>query len=373
MYFIMLGDHTYITARLTEEAPGDEDLPFFIRQYDFDDESAWSDEGLTSELSRVSQGKDYDPYAMCAIDMEQGRRRGQEYFPTFDNRDDLMDFLMGENGDDDEDDEDEDDWDNDEDEDDWDDDRRPLIFLNEISQKEMDLIRKLADNERERNKQPKDGINLFQNNPEVEKREAKFIRGNELRRMLMNTGFAARLTNGDGYIEDMKVVAAHLLFLYVQERQIAEQEGKTPDESYYYAGSSLYNFAALQQMLEEDDDEDEYDEDDEEDEGLDLDRMMGVFAEAFSDHIKNADISDQFLQEMGESTDAFLKDKGFNVDTLSGLKKAQQWLENARVEDAFYTDDVPIDNAVDWHMGEARLAAMLKIVKDRIEKRMGKE
>ena len=356
MYYIMLGDHTYITARLTEEVPEDENLPFFIRRYDFDDESAWSDQRLISELSRVSQGKDYDPYAMCAIDMEQGHRRGEEYFPTFDNWDDLMDFLMGEDGDDD-------------DEEDYDD-RRPLIFLNEISKKEMNLIRKLADNEREWIKMPKNGINLFQDSAEMAKHEAQFIRGNELRRKFMNTDFAVQLTNGDDYIENMKVVAAHLLFLYAQERQIAEQDGKTPDESYFYAGSNLYNFAAIQQMMEEDGEDDE---DDEEGEGLDLDRVMGVFAEAFSDHIKNADISDQFLQEIGESTDAFLKDKGFNVNTLSGLKKAQHWLENARVEDAFYTNDVPIDNTVDWHMGEARLAAMLKIVKDRIEKKMGNE
>ena len=354
MYYIMLGDHTYITARMTGKAPADENLPFYIRTYEFDDESAWPDRLLNSELSRVSQGKDYDPYAMCAIDMEQGRRKGKEYFPTFDDWDDLMDYMLGDEDDD--------------DDDDRDDDRRPLILLDELSQKEKDLIRKLAENEKERIKMPKGGkiVNLFENSPEMEEREKQFKRGNELRRMLMNTDFAMQITDGDDYIEDMKVVAAHLLFLYTQERQNAEQEGRTPDESYFYAGSSFYNFAAMQQMMEEDED------DEDEDEPLDMDRVMGLFAEAFSDHIRNADVSDQFVAEMGESTDVFLRDKGFNTNTLSGLKAAQKWLENAKVEDAFYTDDVPIDNAVDWHMGEARLAAMLKIVKDRIEKRIGK-
>ena len=32
----------------------------------------------------------------------------------------------------------------------------------------------------------------------------------------------------------------------------------------------------------------------------------------------------------------------------------------------------PIDNAVDWHMGEARLDAMLKCVKARIQKMINK-
>jgi len=57
------------------------------------------------------------------------------------------------------------------------------------------------------------------------------------------------------------------------------------------------------------------------------------------------------------------------LSNLAGLKKAQAWLENAKVEDAFYSEG-PIENAIDWHVGEARIAAMLKVVKARIEKRI---
>ena len=43
------------------------------------------------------------------------------------------------------------------------------------------------------------------------------------------------------------------------------------------------------------------------------------------------------------------------------------WLEKAQPSDAFVTEG-PIDNEVDWHIGEARLDSTLKIVKARIKK-----
>lgn len=36
MYYIMLRDHTYIAARLTEEASENDELPFYIRQFEFE-------------------------------------------------------------------------------------------------------------------------------------------------------------------------------------------------------------------------------------------------------------------------------------------------------------------------------------------------
>ena len=98
---------------------------------------------------------------------------------------------------------------------------------------------------------------------------------------------------------------------------------------------------------------------------------LELMARLFSEHIQNADADDQFVAELGEATDQFLTEKGFDLSNLAGLKKAQAWLENAKVEDAFYSEG-PIENAIDWHVGEARIAAMLKVVKARIEKRMKK-
>ena len=84
-----------------------------------------------------------------------------------------------------------------------------------------------------------------------------------------------------------------------------------------------------------------------------------------------AAVSDEFLEGMDQVMEYTMKEKGFDINTLSGAKAAQKFLENARVEDAFITEG-PIDNAVDWHMGEARLDAMLKCVKARIQKMINK-
>ena len=88
-------------------------------------------------------------------------------------------------------------------------------------------------------------------------------------------------------------------------------------------------------------------------------------AEVFSKYVKNLDAD--ALSDMEESTEWFLKDKGFYISTLSGCKAAQAWLEKAQPNDAFVTEG-PIDNSIDWHMGKARLDSMLKIVKAQIKK-----
>ena len=88
-------------------------------------------------------------------------------------------------------------------------------------------------------------------------------------------------------------------------------------------------------------------------------------AELFSMHIQNAPVDDEFVNDLGETTDQFLMAKGFDLSTLTGLKAAQKWLEEVKVEDAFRSEG-PMDS-IDRHLGQARLAAMLKIVKKRIE------
>ena len=98
---------------------------------------------------------------------------------------------------------------------------------------------------------------------------------------------------------------------------------------------------------------------------------LAKYAEAFSERVKSGDLDDEFLEGMDQVMEYTMKEKGFDINTLSGAKAAQKFLENARVEDAFITEG-PIDNAVDWHMGEARLDAMLKCVKARIQKMINK-
>ena len=68
---------------------------------------------------------------------------------------------------------------------------------------------------------------------------------------------------------------------------------------------------------------------------------------------------------MEQGAENFLKEKGFDI-TPEGCKAALEWLEHARPQDAFYSEG-PIDNATDWHVGEARLDAMMKIVRGRIK------
>ncbi|MBO5567587.1 MAG: hypothetical protein J6A79_01385, partial [Clostridia bacterium] len=174
-------------------------------------------------------------------------------------------------------------------------------------------------------------------------------------------------------IEDLKTMAAQMFFLYSQERMRAEVEGREPDEEFFYAGSNLYAHAVVSQIADANADEEDDEADDDDyvfPQDMDMNELA-KYAEGFSERVKYGDLDDEFLEGMDQVTEYTMKEKGFDINTLSGAKAAQKFLENARVEDAFITEG-PIDNAVDWHMGEARLDAMLKCVKDRIQKMINK-
>ena len=88
-------------------------------------------------------------------------------------------------------------------------------------------------------------------------------------------------------------------------------------------------------------------------------------AEKLSERMKKIDSDSPLLKKLDAAP--FLAAKGFNIGTLAGCKGALQWLDEARVEDAFWENDGPIDNAVDWYIGEGRIEALRKYVLNRLE------
>jgi len=78
---------------------------------------------------------------------------------------------------------------------------------------------------------------------------------------------------------------------------------------------------------------------------------------------------DEDWEEIAESGERFLSEKGFDLNSLAGLKKAQGWLEKAEIEDLLRPEELA-DNNTDPLVGADRLAVMLMIVKARIDKKM---
>ena len=74
-------------------------------------------------------------------------------------------------------------------------------------------------------------------------------------------------------------------------------------------------------------------------------------------------------EEITENGERFLSEKGFDLNSLAGLKKAQGWLEKAEIEDLLRPEELA-DNNTDPLVGADRLAIMLMIVKVQIEKKM---
>lgn len=362
MYFVRYAEKIY---RYTGTEDWDKDeLPEFTSYYDYDDEQKWSVAGLKKEAKRVAFGtKDWDEDALTAIDTELERRNHSEALLCFGKWDDLMDALY--------DDDNEDYEDEDEEED-----RRPIIYPEDITLPTRKLIRDVARIEHEEmafrkknaGKQPSD-LN--------EKTVKEFLKldkkGWKARETLMNSDLAQMILELYDPIEDLKMMAAQMFFLYSQERMRAEVEGREPDEEFFYAGSNLYAHAVVSQIADANADEEDDEADDDDyifPQDMDMNELA-KYAEAFSERVKSGDLDDEFLEGVDQVTEYTLKEKGFDINTLSGAKAAQKFLENARVEDAFITEG-PIDNAVDWHMGEARLDAMLKCVKARIQKMINK-
>ena len=358
MYFVRYAEKIY---RYTgTERWNVNELPEFTSYYDFDDERKWSVAGLKKEARRVAFGaEDWDEDALTAIDAELARRNHSEEPLCIKNWNGLLNALA----------------DDDEEEDD-DEDRRPIIYPEDITLPTRRLIRDVAKMEheemafRKKNaaKQPGD-LN--------EKTIKEFMKldekGWKAREALMNSDLAQMILECYDPIEDLKTMAAQMFFLYSQERMRAEVEGREPDEEFFYAGSNLYAHAVVSQIADANADEEDDEADDDDyvfPQDMDMNELA-KYAEAFSERVKSGDLDDEFLEGMDQVMEYTMKEKGFDINTLSGAKAAQKFLENARVEDAFITEG-PIDNAVDWHMGEARLDAMLKCVKARIQKMINK-
>lgn len=353
MYFVKNGD---ICIRYIGTEKWDErELPDFTSYYDYDDEEKWSFEKLKRETKRISAGKDFDMDAMVAVEAEISRRKFGDNPDTTDDWDEVLDTLEKDEGD----------WEEDESV------RRPIIYPDEISLPTRKLIADVAKIEHEEMAFRKENYHKSQDQIDVAAVK-KFLalekKGWKAREALLDSDLGKLILEMYDPVEDMKTMAAQMLFLYSQERMKAETEGGEPDEDFFYAGSNLYAHAVVDQMSDENDNEDA-DEDDSDyvfSQDMDMD-TMATFAEAFSEHIRHAEPDDEFMQGMDQVTEITMKEKGFDINTLAGAKAAQSWLENAKVEDAFLTEG-PIENAVDWHMGEARLDAMQKCIKIRIQK-----
>lgn len=83
-------------------------------------------------------------------------------------------------------------------------------------------------------------------------------KGFEIRNALLNSDLASRIRELKDPVEEMKSLAAMLLFLYSHERRRHILTGKKLDESFYYAGANMYWHAAiLQKMFEDVEKEDE--------------------------------------------------------------------------------------------------------------------
>ena len=258
------------------------------------------------------------------------------------------------------------------------DDLTPIIHLEDLCADDLETIQKLAVVVRKEADLQK-GNGRFVRFDDEEKREAMyqlFQEEYELQMSLLQSSFCqAALGRQDAYIckyfndvdqiEDLKVLAGHLMFIYGELRLEAETKGEEVNEEYFYAAMSCFRGAtALQEIVEgrEDREEEEIWEED----GDYSPESMG---KPFVDYIKKADVDDEYVAAIGESTEAFLREKGFDITTLAGCKAAQKWLESAKPKDAFWTEG-EITDPMDQYMGEARIADMLKFVKDRIEKKV---
>lgn len=147
-------------------------------------------------------------------------------------------------------------------------DRKPLIFAQDIPQTIRKTIQELA-------KVDQDEISLRKENAEkgrdisdillntdefTARRESRLQKdGYRLRQELMDSELGEAILEGFDYVEDMKTMAAQLMFLYMEERINAESSGETPDDDFFYAAHNLYTYAAIAQIANDDDD-DEYDD-----------------------------------------------------------------------------------------------------------------
>ena len=222
MYYVKRRNNNFFVARgpkFNESAWVGNIPELELLYYDYDDLDHWNDVYLAKEARIVGDenSDEYDPAAVAAVRGETQRRAGKESPPWFDSLDDLIKAL------------------NNAAEEDDDHERKPIVLPEMIDPDTRRVIRKLAKIEKER----------------WEEKEPSTDAMFKLESKLMKSSFAHMVRDGVDYVEDEKMVAAHLLFLYTQERQIALLEGRKPDEDFLLAGSCLYNIASLVQMIEE--------------------------------------------------------------------------------------------------------------------------
>jgi len=345
MYFVRFGD---VCVRYAGEKWDKDDLPEDTFVIDYDDEAKWSLEDLEKESAQTDFGgpnRDEDAHAAAVIELI--RRKGGEDKCLCEDWDDVLTLLEDA-------------------ESDFDEERRPIIFPDELSLPTRKLIREVAKIEKEEAAFLKNHLNDAVDDLDSDEEKVYFSlvdRGWDARENLLASDLGDEILDGYDPVEDMKIMAAQLLFMYAQTRTKAKMEGGRPDEDLFYAGSNLYGHAVADQLADEN-----AQGDDGPDSVFDTEMEEAVvdFCKHY-DEFLDSDNGKDFLESMDEVTESFLKEKGFDIHSLAGAKAAQKFLENAGPEDAFYTDG-PVDNEMDEWMGRLRLAAMLRCVKARIEK-----
>ena len=95
-------------------------------------------------------------------------------------------------------------------------------------------------------------------------------------------------------------------------------------------------------------------------------QQLSIAAENLAADIKKMDISDPLLRHLEAVAGEFFRSKGFDISTRPECIAALKWLEEARVEEAFW-DEGGVDNAADWYLGEARLEGMRRVIEHRLE------
>lgn len=357
MYFVRYGE---VCARYTGKVIRDEEnLPEGTNIYNVDDERFFPLDVLEREFKRTElDSDDWDEDLHAAVEVELLRRKSGMDTCRCDKWEDVLKMLEDDDADD--------------------DGRRPLVFPGELSLPTRKLIREVAKIEHEEIAFRKKNVHkTAEDIDEATKKEFMELdsRGWDIREALLDSDLGDIILEKYDPVEDMKTMAAQLFFLYSQTRLKAEVVGGKPDEDLFYAGSNLYAHAVVDQL---EDEEDEYDDEEEDDEDFDpltdyqAEEALDEFWNAFGEYMAGGGADDDFMRDMDASTEAFLKEKGFDITTLAGAKAAQQFLENAGPEDAFVTEG-PVDNEMDEAMGRMRLSAMLGCVKARIQKMISGE
>ena len=258
MYFVRLGERC---IRYSGQDDWDEDdLPELTAYFNFDDEKEWPLDELQRKSLRVSYGaEEWDEDALAAVNAELNRRKHVEEPETYDDWDDVVEALEE---------------DAEEDFEDFNPDHRPLVFVDDISLLTRKLIKDVAKVEQDELAFRKENVSkgldvadmIFSMDDEAMKKSSELQeRGWKAREALMNSDLGQAILDMYDPIEDMKDMAAQMLFLYAQDRMRAETSGGKPDEDYFYAGYNLYSHAAVAQMAYDEDDEYYEDDDDDED------------------------------------------------------------------------------------------------------------